>query len=105
MSEIPVPSRPRRLVDWISPTGTKKVHSLIDEVYKRKNLEMAWESVHANRGSGGVDRQTLSGFAERLDQQLNRLQSELQGDSYADDCNIYVRSQRPGQRLMTNVTR
>jgi len=82
MSEIPVHSRPRRLVDWINPTGTKKVHSLIDKVYKRKNLEMAWESVHANRGSGGVDRQTLSGFAERLDQQLNRLQSELQGDSY-----------------------
>src|SRR5712664_3721026 len=74
MSEIPVHSRLRRLVDWINPTGTKKVHSLIDKVYKRKNLEMAWESVHANRGSGGVDGQTLSGFAERLDQQLNRLQ-------------------------------
>src|SRR6202171_1295326 len=82
MSEIPVHSRPRRLVDWINPTGAKKVHSLIDKVYKRKNLEMAWESVHANRGSGGVDGQTLSGFAEQLDQQLNRLQSELQGDSY-----------------------
>ena len=24
---------------------------------------------------------------------------------YADDCNIYVRSQRAGQRVMTNVTR
>src|SRR6202047_1521827 len=82
MSEIPVHSRPRRLVDWINPTGAKKVHSLIDKVYQRKNLEMAWESVHANRGSGGVDGQTLSGFAEQLDQQLNRLQSELQGDSY-----------------------
>jgi RNA-directed DNA polymerase len=69
-------------VDWINPTGAKKVHSLIDKVYQRKNLEMAWESVHANRGSGGVDGQTLSGFAEQLDQQLNRLQSELQGDSY-----------------------
>ena len=82
MSEIPVHSRPRRLVDWINPTGAKKVYSLIDKVYKQKNLEMAWESVHANRGSGGVDGQTLSGFAEQLDQQLNRLQSELQGDSY-----------------------
>ena len=69
-------------MDWINPTGAKKVHSLIDKVYQRKNLEMAWESVHANRGSGGVDGQTLSGFAEQLDQQLNRLQSELQGDSY-----------------------
>jgi RNA-directed DNA polymerase len=42
MSEIPVHPRPRRLVDWINPTGAKKFHSLIDKVYQRKNLEMAW---------------------------------------------------------------
>jgi hypothetical protein len=52
LSEKPVRSRPRRLVDWINPTGAKKVHSLIDKVYKRKNLEMAWEKVKENRGSG-----------------------------------------------------
>src|SRR6266496_3094136 len=62
MSEIPVHSRPRRLVDWINPTGARKVHSLIDKVYQRKNLEMAWEMVKANRGSGGVDGQSLAGF-------------------------------------------
>jgi len=32
----PVHSRLRRLVDWINLTGAKKVHSLIDKVYKRK---------------------------------------------------------------------
>jgi hypothetical protein len=32
-------------VDGINLTGVKKVHSLIDKVYKRKNLEMAWEKV------------------------------------------------------------
>src|SRR5215813_228868 len=26
-------SRPRRLADWINPTGARKVHSLIDKVY------------------------------------------------------------------------
>jgi RNA-directed DNA polymerase len=36
MSEIPVHFRPRRLADWINPTGAKKVHSLVDKVYKRK---------------------------------------------------------------------
>ncbi len=36
MSEKPVHPRPRRLADWINPTGAKKVHSLIDKVYKRK---------------------------------------------------------------------
>jgi len=64
-------------VDWINPTGARKVHSLIDKVYQRKNLEVAWEMVKANRGSGGVDGQSLDGFAAQLDQQLDRLQSEL----------------------------
>src|SRR3989475_1761743 len=82
MSEIPVHSRPRRLGDWINPTSTKKVHSLIDKVYQRKNLEMAWEMVKANRGSGGVDGQSLAGFAAQRDQQLDRLQSELKEDVY-----------------------
>lgn len=69
-------------MDWINPTGAKKVHSLIDKVYKRKNLEMAWEMVKANRGSGGVDGQSLDGFAAQLDPQLNRLQSELKENVY-----------------------
>src|SRR6478736_6035964 len=82
MSEIPVHSRPRRLADWINPTGTKKVHSLVDKVYKRKNLEMAWEKVKANRGSGGVDGQTLETFEAQLEQQLERLHRELREETY-----------------------
>jgi RNA-directed DNA polymerase len=82
MCEIPVHCRPRRLADWINPTGVKKVHSLIDKVYQRKNLEMAWEKVRANRGSGGVDGQSLEAFAAQLDSQLDRLQSELKDDAY-----------------------
>jgi retron-type reverse transcriptase len=54
----------------------------VDKVYQRKNLEMAWEKVKANRGSGGVDGQSLEAFAAQLDQQLDRLQSELKGDTY-----------------------
>jgi RNA-directed DNA polymerase len=82
MSEIPVHFRPRRLSDWINPTGAKKVHSLIDKVYKRKNLEMAWEKVRANRGSGGVDGQSLEEFSAQLDQHLERLERELREDTY-----------------------
>src|SRR5258708_23247422 len=82
MSETPVHRRPRRLANWINPTDAKKVHSLIDKVYKRKNLEMAWEKVKANRGSGGIDGQTLKAFEEQLDPQLDRLQSELTEETY-----------------------
>jgi RNA-directed DNA polymerase len=82
LSEKPVRSRLRRLVDWINLTGVKKIHSLIDKVYKRKNLEMAWEKVKANRGSGGVDGQNLEAFETQLNQQLDRLQRELKEDTY-----------------------
>src|SRR5215468_8230644 len=81
-SEKPVHSRPRKLADWINLTGAKKVHSLIDKVYKRKNLEMAWEKVKENRGSGGIDGQSLAAFEAQLGPQLARLQRELKEDTY-----------------------
>ena len=40
---------------------------------------------------------------DELDRELERRQHRFV--RYADDCNIYVRSQRAGQRVMTNVTR
>ena len=82
MSERPVHRHPRRLADWINPTDAKKVHSLIDKVYKRKNLEMAWEEVKANRGSGGIDGQSLDAFEQQRDSQLDRLHAELRADAY-----------------------
>src|SRR5208283_200767 len=82
MREKPVHPRPRRLADWINPTGAKKVHSLIDKVYKRKNLEMAWDRVEANRGSGGVDGKSLEAFGQQLGSELNRLQTELKEEAY-----------------------
>ena len=60
MSEKPVHPRPRRLADWLNPTEAKKVHSLIDKVYQRKNLEIAWERVRSQRGKWG-SRWTESG--------------------------------------------
>jgi retron-type reverse transcriptase len=69
-------------VDWLNLTDAKKVHSLIDKVYKRKNLEMAWEQVKENRGSGGIDGQTLAHFQAQLGQELARLERELKGDTY-----------------------
>jgi retron-type reverse transcriptase len=69
-------------VDWITLTGAKKVHSLIDKVYKRKNLEIAWEKVKENRGSGGVDGQSLAAFSTQLGAQLARLEKELKDNTY-----------------------
>src|SRR5271156_4052510 len=42
----------------------------------------AAQRVRANRGSGGVDGQSLEEFSAQLDQQLDRLHGELQEDVY-----------------------
>ncbi len=82
VSEKPGRQGPRRLADWLNPTGERKVHSLVDKIYKRKNLELAWEKVRRNRGAGGIDGQSLVEFEEQLDEQLDRLHEELKGDAY-----------------------
>jgi group II intron reverse transcriptase/maturase len=97
MSEIPVHPRPRRLAAWINPTEARKVHSLIDKVYQRKNLEVAWERVRANRGSGGVDGQSINEFAEQADGQLYRLQKELMAQSYRPQPVRQVRIPKAGK--------
>ena len=49
LSEKPRSDKPRRLVDWLNPTGERKVHSLVDKVYKQKNLELAWGKMKWNK--------------------------------------------------------
>lgn len=82
LSERPGRHRPRRLADWLNPTGERKVHSLVDKVYKRKNLEVAWEKVKGNRGAGGIDGEDLAAFEAELDANLDRLHRELADGSY-----------------------
>jgi RNA-directed DNA polymerase len=82
LSEIPGSHRPRRLADWLNPTGARKVHSLVDKVYKRKNLEMAWQKVKRNAGAAGVDGQSVEVFEQQLDEQLDRLHAELRDSRY-----------------------
>jgi group II intron reverse transcriptase/maturase len=69
----------------------------VDKVYQRKNLAMAWEQVRANRGSGGVDGENLDSFAAQLDQQLDRLQSELRQDTYRPQPVKQVPIPKPGK--------
>ena len=82
LSERPEHQRPRRLADWLNPTGARKAHSLIDKIYQRKNLQIAWEKVKANQGAGGVDGESIEAFDERLDERLDRLHEELRTDCY-----------------------
>ncbi len=97
ISERPGRHGPRRLADWINPTGAKKVHSLVDKVYKEKNLQLAWERVKANRGAGGIDGQTLADFRAGLQVHLKRLHDELRTDTYQPQPVRQVMIPKPGK--------
>ena len=82
LSEKPGRRRLRRLSEWLNPTGERKVHSLVDKIYKRKNLAVAWEKVKRNRGAGGIDGEDIAAFDARLEEQLERLHCELRDETY-----------------------
>jgi RNA-directed DNA polymerase len=60
----------------------KKVHSLIDKVFSRKNLELAWEKVKSNRGSAGLDDVTIAQFEARQEDYLDLLHRKLRDGTY-----------------------
>jgi len=60
----------------------RKVHSLIDKVYGRKNLELAWERVKSRRGCGGIDGVNIEEFEKRKEYYLDLLHRKLKDDTY-----------------------
>jgi len=67
---------------WGRRSKEDKVHSLIDKVYKVLNLNIAWEKVKANKGSGGIDRVTLEEFERDLERNLREIHRLLYEDRY-----------------------
>ena len=83
LCEKPERHASRRLSDHLVLEGQKqKVHSLVDKVYSRKNLKLAWERVRANQGAGGTDGVTIGEFEAELDANLERLHCELREKTY-----------------------
>lgn len=82
LREKPERHNARRLSDHLKLDGKKKVHSLVDKVYQRTNLKIAWERVKANRGAGGVDGVTVKEFEKDLEANLERLYQELREGRY-----------------------
>jgi len=83
LREKPERHASRRLSDHLMLEGQKqKVHSLVDKVYARKNLKLAWERVRANQGARGADGVTIGEFEAELDANLERLHRELRERTY-----------------------
>jgi RNA-directed DNA polymerase len=75
-----------------------KWFSLIDKVYRERNLRAAFTRVRKNRGSAGVDHQTIEMFADRLERNLERLSTALQEGTYQPQEIKRVWISKPGNR-------
>ena len=74
----------------------QKAHSLIGQVYDRRNLQRAWERVKRNKGAGGVDGVTIARFDENLDRYLDVLHQQLKDGRYRPRPVKRVEIDKPG---------
>lgn len=59
-----------------------KWHALIDKVYHQRNLYDSANKVLGKKGAAGVDHQTIDDFDEHFWQEIQRLHTQLRGDTY-----------------------
>lgn len=57
-------------------------YSLMDKVYSRKSMTKAWSRVRENRGSSGVDKQSIEMFERHVGDNLDALSEELRTGRY-----------------------
>ncbi|MEJ8553347.1 group II intron reverse transcriptase/maturase [Tepidibacter sp. Z1-5] len=60
----------------------KKWYSLIDKIYRKENLELAFKRVKRNNGAPGIDGETVSDFALALELNIEFLHERLKTNTY-----------------------
>ena len=75
-----------------------KWYSLMDKVYSMGNLRSAFSMVKANKGSPGIDHQTIEVFASRLEENLENVSRALQDGRYRPQAIKRVWIPKPGSK-------
>ncbi len=80
----------------------KKWYSLIDKIYRKENLEIAFKRVKRNNGAPGIDGETVSDFAEELQMNIEFLHVKLKTNTYEPSPVRRVEIEKPdgGVRLL-----
>jgi RNA-directed DNA polymerase len=71
-------------------------HSLIDKVYAQRTLMAAWETVQANDGACGVDRETIRMFGRNAEKRIEELSRQLREGHYVPQPVRRVMIPKPG---------
>lgn len=80
----------------------KKRYSLIDKIYRKENLELAFKRVKRNNGAPGIDGETVSDYAENLELNTELLYEKLKTNKYDPSPVRRVEIEKPdgGVRLL-----
>jgi RNA-directed DNA polymerase len=70
--------------------------SLMDKVWSLSNLRRGFQTVKANDGAAGCDRQTIAMFEQRLEANLEKLSRELKENRYRPGAVRRVWIDKPG---------
>jgi RNA-directed DNA polymerase len=63
----------------------KKWYSLIDKIYRKENLELAFKHVKRNNGAPGIDGETVTDFAAKLELNIEFLHERLKTNGYVNN--------------------
>lgn len=74
--------------------------SLMDKVYAPRNLQAAFKRVARNKGSAGVDHESVDKYASNLEANLQRLHEQLRDDSYRPQAIRRHNIPKPGSKQM-----
>lgn len=55
---------------------------IIDNILARKNMDLAWEQVQANKGGPGIDQVTLTRWSHSWEANIERLRSQVRTNTY-----------------------
>jgi RNA-directed DNA polymerase len=80
----------------------KKWYSLIDKIYRKENLELAFKRVKRNNGAPGIDGETVSDFVDKIDLNIEFLHERLKTNEYVPSPVKRVEIEKPdgGTRLL-----
>jgi RNA-directed DNA polymerase len=72
----------RRLCAAAKQSPERRFHALYDRMWRRDVLDEAWERVKRNRGSAGLDSQTIAEVEQHVDRFLQEIADELRVGEY-----------------------
>ncbi len=80
----------------------KKWYSLIDKIYRKENLKLAFKRVRKNNGAPGIDGETVFDFELKLEENIEFLHEKLKTNTYRPSPVKRVEIEKPdgGIRLL-----